>query len=240
MSKLTFSQFLRNLVSESDVFGKKHALNRELWEKSGFESIFYNASDFYTKNYFVLKCNMNIHKASKMNQDFNNASDFDEKTVFTKWKSVVKLALKECFIWSVYTIKTSKLAFFCIHGKVVPGKVVLFLYKIFLDKNFSKYSVFESFVVQRLIFWIKNFKCVRLRAVFSQLDKFRIENFWTCQISEKKLYNASDFEVKLICKKNRFWWKFCFQTITSGSLYPKKCHFWQLCVFSKTNICFKK
>ena len=41
-------------------------------------------------------------------------------------------------------------------------------------------------------------------------------------------------------KKNRFWWKFCFQKITFESFYPKECPILQLCVLSKTNKSFKK
>ena len=105
-----------------------------------------------------------------------------------------------------------------------------------MSKKFS----FGSFVVQRVTFWIKNFKCVRVGAVFSQLDKFRITIFKKSQFSKKKFYNASDFEIKMICKKNRFWWKFCFQKFLFGSFYSKKRQFLQLCVFSKTNNCLRK
>ena len=46
--------------------------------------------------------------------------------------------------------------------------------------------------------------------------------------------------MKLICKKNIFWWKFSFQTIIFGSFYPTKCQLSQLRVFSKTNNCLRK
>ena len=136
-SKLTFSHFLRKLVSESDVFGKKHALNRKLWEKSVFESISLQRLRLLNKK--ITSC-QNVTwistKRQNLNQDFNNASDFDEKSVFRKSESVGKLALKESFIWSIYTIKTSNLALLCILGKVVPEKVVFILYKKLLDQNF--------------------------------------------------------------------------------------------------------
>ena len=46
--------------------------------------------------------------------------------------------------------------------------------------------------------------------------------------------------MKLICKKNWFWWKFVFQKVTFGSFYSKKRQILQLCVLSKTNNSVKK
>ena len=46
--------------------------------------------------------------------------------------------------------------------------------------------------------------------------------------------------MKLICKKNRFWWKFFSEKIFFGSFYSKKRQLLQLCVLSKTNNSFKK
>ena len=106
-------------------------------------------------------------------------------------------------MWSIFTEKTSKLAVLCFFAKVVPEKV-LFIDKKFFDQNFWKKSIFESFFVQRAIFWIKNFKSVILRAIFLQLDNVRIENFRTCQISKRKFYNASDFGVEMFCIETRF------------------------------------
>ena len=140
------------------------------------------------------KCKLIIHIASNLNQDFTNALDFDEKTVFRKSKFVGKLALKDAFIWSIYTIKTSNLAFFVHSRKSCSGKSCFFSFKyFFLDQNFWKYSVFESFVVQSIKIWIKKFKCVRVRAVSPQLDKFWIEILRACQISKKKVLQRIRF-----------------------------------------------
>ena len=82
-----------------------------------------------------------------------------------------KLAFKEQFSWSIYTVKTSMLAFLCILEKLMRKKLFSFKKKK-LDQTFWKKSVFESFFVQRVMFWIKIFKRVRLRAIFLQLDNF--------------------------------------------------------------------
>ena len=162
------------------------------------------------------------------------------KTVFRKSKFVGKLALKDCFIWSVYTIKTSKLAFLCIHVKVVPGKVVLFLYKKFLDQNFSKNSVFESFVVQRVTFWFKKFKCVRVRSVLSQLDRFRIESFRTSQFSKKNFTTQQILKLNWFVKKNRFWWKFFSEKIFLDRFTPKNANFCSYAFYQKPTIVLRK
>ena len=175
-----------------------------------------------------------------MNQDINNALDFDEKTVLRKSKFVAKLALKESFIWSIYTIKTSKLAFLCILGKVVPEKVVFFLYKKNLDQKISKYSVSESFVVQRVIFWIRNFKCVRPRTVFSQLDKFRIEKFRTCQISEKKVLQRIRFWNEIDLKKKQILMKVLHLDNHFGIVLPQNLPSFAALRFLKNQQLYKK
>ena len=60
---------------------------------------------------------------------------------------------------------------------------------------------------------------------FHNSTNFESKNLERVIFWKKNLCNASDFEVKLICKKNRFWWKFCFQTITIGSFHPKNAKF---------------
>ena len=171
-----FPTFLENLLLRAKFLGKKHSLNRKIWGKSDFESIFLQRLRLLHK--IITSCqslNWISTKRQNLNQDFYHALVFDEKTVFRKSNFVGKLALKESFIWSIYTKKKWKLAFLRILGKVVPEKVDFFFFiKGFLDKISWNFSVFESFVVH-VIFWIKNFKCVRLRAVFSQPDKFWIE-----------------------------------------------------------------
>ena len=116
-------------------------------------------------------------------------------------------------MWSIFTVKTSKLAVLCFFAKVVPEKV-LFIDKKFFDQNFWKKSVFESFFVQRVIFWIKNFKSVKLRAIFLQLDdvgienlervRFRKESFTTRQISEWKCFVKKHILVKVWLSENPF------------------------------------
>ena len=80
-------------------------------------------------------------------------------------------------------------------------------------------------MLQRFILSFKNFKSVRLRAIFSQLDNFRIENFRTCQISKSKVLQRISFWSEIDLWKNSFWWKFCFEKISFGSFYPLKAHF---------------
>ena len=134
-----------------------------------------------------------------MNQDFLKASDFDEKTVFRKSKFVGKLALKQSFIWSIYTIKTSKLAFLCILGKVVPEKVVSFFIKVFFVSNFLK--IFS--------FWIN---CCKTRHILNQ--EFRMRQTWsrfftTRQNSNRNILERFRFRKKVL-QRARFWSEIVF------------------------------
>ena len=142
-------------------------------------------------------------------------------------------------------------------GQCTRWKLQSWLFCAFIEKLFRE-NLFCSFIKN---FWIKIFQKIQflnrllynasyfesrilnasdLEPFFHNSTIFESKILERVRFRKKNFYNASDFEVKLSCKKNRFWWKFCFQTITSESFYPKKCYFWQLCVFSKTSNCLKK
>ena len=91
-----------------------------------------------------------------------------------------------------------------------------FFIKIFLDQIFWKYSVFESFVVPRVKFSIKDFNWVTLRAIFSQVDKFWIEilervRFWKKVLQrirfwiELDFFNKKQTLMKVLLPENHFW-----------------------------------
>ena len=54
--------------------------------------------------------------------------------------------------------------------------------------------------------------------------------------SNRKLWKKSDSEVKLTCKKNRFWWMFCLQKISLRSFYHSKTPTSAVICFSKSII----
>ena len=171
--------------------------------------------------YFVWNTELNFSIAAKFEARFLHCIRFWRKKPFLKKsKFVGKSALKEPFIWPFYTVKMSKVAFSCIL-KTWFWICCFYLKKIFAKQNTWKESDFELIFVKRVMFWIKIFKRVRLRAIFSQLDKFRIEIVRTCQISKKKLQRMR-FWSEIDLHKNRFWWMFCWQKITLGSIYPAK------------------
>ena len=68
---------------------------------------------------------------------FYNASVSDEKIVVRKSRFFGKLALKEQFSWSIYTVKTSMLAFLCILEKLMRKKMFSFKKKE-IGSNFFK------------------------------------------------------------------------------------------------------
>ena len=89
-------------------------------------------------------------------------------------------------------------------------------------------------------FWVKSSKRVGLGSIFSQLDKFRIEKFRTCQISEKKLTPHQNLK-----------WNWCVQKQILSKVLLSENHFldlfspWkrqtlQLCIFSKTTNWWKE
>ena len=91
-----FPTFLENLFLTAMFLGKRHSLNRKLWEKSDFESVFLQR--FWLLNKISTSCqslNWISTKRRNLNRDFYHALDFDEKTVLRKWKFVGKLVLKE-------------------------------------------------------------------------------------------------------------------------------------------------
>ena len=153
-------------------------------------NFFTTPQTFKQNNYFVSKCKLNIHITSKHESRFY-------QRIGLRWKNcfeIIKICWKTRSQRIIYLVnlhhKNVKVGLFCAFSEKLFRKKLFFFIKNLLDQNFWRHSIFESFVVQRLIFWIKIFKCVRLSAVFSQLDKFRIENFRLCQIPEKKFYNA--------------------------------------------------
>ena len=134
-----------------------------------------------------------------MNQDFLKASDFDEKTVFRKSKIIGKLALKEYFIRSIYTKKTSKLAFCAFLGKLFRKKVVFFFIKVFFVSNFLK--IFS--------FWIN---CCKTRHILNQ--EFRMRQTWsrfltTRQSSNRNILERFRFRKKVL-QRPRFWSEIVF------------------------------
>ena len=176
MSKLTFSHFLWKLIAESEVFGKKTFFEPKNLRKIGFWINFFTTPQtFKQNNYFLSKFKLNIHKASKLESRFLPRISFRWKNCFQK----IKLCWKTRSQGIIYLVnihqKKVKIGFFAHSWKSCSRKSCFFFFiKGFLDKISWNFSVFESFVVH-VIFWIKNFKCVRLRAVFSQPDKFWIE-----------------------------------------------------------------
>ena len=85
-----------------------------------------------------------------------------------------------------------------------------------MDQIFWKYSVFESFVVPRVKFSIKDFNWVTLRAIFSQVDKFWIEilervRFWKKVLQrirfwiELDFFNKKQTLMKVLLPENHFW-----------------------------------
>ena len=129
--------------------------------------------------------------------------------------------------------KIVKVGFFALLERLFRRKMFFFFIKDFFDQHFWNYSVFESFVVERVIFWIKKFKCVRPRAVFSQLDKFRIEIFRTAKISGKKVLQRIRLKWNWFVKKTDFDESSAFRQSFLWSFYPTKCQLLQLWVFSK-------
>ena len=85
---------------------------------------------------FRVKVWFEFHIASELESRCLQRISLRWKSVFRKSNFVEKLALKESIIWSIYTIKASKLAFLCILGKVVREKVV-----------FAKKTLFEKKIV---------------------------------------------------------------------------------------------
>ena len=73
--------------------------------------------------------------------------------------------------------------------------------------------MFESIYVQRVIFWIKNFKRIRPRADLSQLGKFRIGNFSTCRILKKSLTTHQILKCNWFVQKQTLM-KVFFQKVT--------------------------
>ena len=138
------------------------------------------------------------------------------------------------FIWSIFTVKASKQAFLCFLAKVVPGKV-LFIDKKILDQNFrKKISFWIIFFVQRLIFWIKTFKRVILRAIFYNstifestiLDEsdFEQTSFTTDRSSKRIWLLKKQILMNVLLAKNLFWNFLSHKTPTSAVICFLKNH----------------
>ena len=144
---MTFSQFLRKLVSESDVFGKKTCLESKTLRKIRFWINFLTTPEtFKQNNYFVSKCKLNIHIASNLSQYFTNALDFAEKTGLRKSNFFLENWLSKKHLSGQYTpLKRQSWLFFVNSPKICSGKIVFF----FFIKKF-----FGSEFLKKFSFWI--------------------------------------------------------------------------------------
>ena len=147
----------------------------------------------------------------------------------------------------------------------------LFSIKNVLDHIFLKIINFlNHFLYNPSYSESRRFKRVRLRAIFSQLEKFRIESFRTCDVSEDVsnaldsepfFHNSKNFESKVLERvmfrkkkvlhrirfwsgidvyKNRFCRNFCFQKTLFGSSYTTKTPTFVVMRFLKTHQLVKK
>ena len=117
-----------------------------------------------------------------LSQDVYNASVSDEKNVVRKSSFYGKLALKEQFSWSIYTVKSSMLAFLWILEDLLRKNLFSFKKKK-LDQNFWKKNLFSNH-------FLYNASCFESRfSNESDLEPF----FYNSTISNRKFYNLSDF-----------------------------------------------
>ena len=89
--------------------------------------------------------------------------------------------------------------------------------------------------------WTNCFQKISFLSIYTvKMSKLTFSQFLRKLVSESDVFGKKHALNRKLWEKNRFWWKFSFQTIIFGSFYPTKCQLWQLCVFSKTNRCLKK
>ena len=150
-----------------------------------------------------------------LNQDFYNPSDFVQKTVFRKSRTVGKLALKQSLSRSIYTLKTSKLAFLSILGKIIPEKVV-FNRKAFCIKIFGNFQFLIHFLYNASYFESKVSNASDLEPFFHNSGKYESE-ILECVTFRKKVLQRIRFWSEIDLYKNRLWWKFSFRKSHFGS-----------------------
>ena len=129
-----------------------------------------------------------------MNQDFNNALDFDEKNCFEKIKTCWKTRSQRTIYLANLHQKTSKLAFFVQSQKSCSGKSYFFpSKKVLWIKTFE-----NNQFLNRLLYNASHFDSRNSSA--SELDPF--------------CHNSTDFESKVlerlsfrkkVSQRNRFW-----------------------------------
>ena len=140
MSKLTFSFFLRKLVSESDVFGKKNMLWINNFEKkTDFESLFLKRLRLLNK---LITSYQSVYWIStyrqNLNQDFNHALGFNEKDCFEKFKICWKTRSQRSIYLANIHRKVVNVGFFVPSWKICCGKKMFSFKKKKLDQTFWK------------------------------------------------------------------------------------------------------
>ena len=95
------------------------------------------------------------------------------------------------------------MAFLCILGKVVPENIVLFLYKNFLDQNFSKLSVLNQLLYSVSYFETTTSNASDFVPFFHNSTNFESKFLERFRFWNKMFYNASDFELNLIFLKKK-------------------------------------
>ena len=104
----------------------------------------------------------------------------------------------------------------------------------------SKNSVLDHLLYNVSHFESRTSNASELEPFFHNSTNFELQFLKSLSFRKKSFKTHQILKSKWFVKKNRFWWKFCFQKFLFGSFYSKKRQFLQLCVFSKTNNCLRK
>ena len=147
---------------------------------------------------------------------FLQRTRFRSKNCFRMSRIVGNLALKQSFSRSIYTLKTSKLAFLSILGKVIPEKVV-FNKKAFCIKIFENYRFLNHILYNASYFESTDSNASDLEPFFYNSTNFESKILERVIFRKKMGYNAIDFEVELICTKTDFDECFAFRKSPFGS-----------------------
>ena len=162
----------------------------------------------------------NFYYVSNSESTFLDRIRFVSEISFKKSNSVWKIAPKSVFVnWHC---KNLKVAMLVLSWKTCLWKSYFYLKKPFFNQNFWRKSDFEPLL----------FKTCQTLSQFSTTRQLSNRKFY--RFRKKNTYNASDFEVKLFCKKTDFDERFALGKPFLDFSSTWRRQFLQLCALSKT------
>ena len=177
-----------------------------------------------------------------MNQDFNNALDFDEKNCFEKIKTCWETRSQRNIYLANLHQKTSKLAFFVHSQKSCSGKSCFFpSKKVLWIKTFENNQFLNRLLYNASHFDSRSSNASDLEPFFRNSTKFESKKLERVRFRKKSFTTHQVLKWKwFVEKKTDFDENSAFRKSLLNRFTPKKAHFCSYAFYQKPTIVLRK